>query len=36
MLYCDRINLNEGIDVAKFNNSNECIVCHYFNHEFEF
>ena len=29
MLYCDRIDLSEEIDVAKSNNSKECIVCHY-------
>ena len=29
MLHIDRIDLSEGIDPAKSNNSNECIVCHY-------
>ena len=31
MLYYDRIDLSEGVDVgkAKSNNSKECIVCHY-------
>ena len=29
MLYYDRIDLSEGIDVAKSNNSKECIICHY-------
>ena len=28
MLYHDRICLNEGIDVAKSNNSKECMVCY--------
>ena len=28
-MYCDRVDLSEGIDNAKFNNSKECIVCHY-------
>ena len=38
MFYYDRINLNEGIRVAKRNNSKECIVFHYwyFNHGFKF
>ena len=38
MLYYDRIDLGEGIALAKSNNSKECIVCHYwyFNHEFKF
>ena len=37
-MYCDRIDLNKGIDPAKSNNSKECIVCHYwfYKHEFEF
>ena len=29
MLYCDKIDLSKGIDVAKSNNSKECIICHY-------
>ena len=38
MLYYDRIGLSEGIDVAKSNNSKECMVFHYwfFNHGFKF
>ena len=38
MLYYDRIDISEGIDPAKNNNSKECLVCHYwfFSHEFEF
>ena len=28
MLHYDRIDLGEGIDVAKSNNSKECIICH--------
>ena len=36
MLYCNRIDLSEGIVPAKSNNSKECIVCQYlfFNHGF--
>ena len=38
MLYCNRTDLSEGIDVAKSNNSNKCMVYHYwfFNHGFKF
>ena len=38
MLYYDRINISEGIDLAKSNNSKEWTLCHYwfFNHGFEF
>ena len=38
MLYYDRIDLSEGTDVAKSNNSKECTVWHYwfFNHGFKF
>ena len=34
MLYYGRIDLTEGIDVAKSNNGKECIICPYwyFNH----
>ena len=32
MLYYDRIDLGEGIDLTKRKNSKECIVCHRFNH----
>ena len=38
MLYYNRIDLSEGNDVAKSNNSKECMICHdwFFNHGFEF
>ena len=38
MLYYDRIDISEEIDLAKSNNSKECIICHYwfFIHGFEF
>ena len=38
MLYYDKIDISEGIDVAKSNNSEECMICHYwcFNHGFKF
>ena len=38
MLYYDRIDLSEGIDLAISNSSKECMICHYwfFNHGFEF
>ena len=38
MLYYDRTDLSVGTDVAKSNNSIECIICHYwyFNHGFKF
>ena len=29
MLYYDKINVSEGIDVNKTSASKECIVCHY-------
>ena len=29
MLYYDRIDISEGIDLAKSNNSKECMICHY-------
>ena len=29
MLYYDRINISEGIDLAKSNDSKECMICHY-------
>ena len=37
MLYCNRVDLSEGIDFAS-GNSKECISCHYwfFNRGFEF
>ena len=38
MLYYDRIDVSKEIDLAKSNNSKECMICHYFffNHGFEF
>ena len=38
MLYYDRIDISEGIDPTKCNNSKECMICHYcfFNHGFKF
>ena len=38
MLFYDRIDLGEKIDVDKSNNNNKRIVCHYwyFNHGFKF
>ena len=38
MLYYDRIDISEGTDLAKSNNSKECMICHYwfFNHGFNF
>ena len=38
MLYYDRIHISQGIDLAKSNNSKECMICHYWfiNHRFEF
>lgn len=38
MLYHDIIDSSEGIDIAKNNNSKECLVCHYlyFSHEIKF
>ena len=38
MLYCDKINISEGINVTKSNISKECMICHYwfFNHGFRF
>ena len=38
MLYYDRIDISEGTDLAKSNNSKECMICHYFffNRRFEF
>ena len=29
MLYCDRIDVSEGIDVNKTSVSKECNICHY-------
>ena len=38
MLHYDRINVSEGIDIAKSKNGKERIICYYrlFNHGFEF
>ena len=38
MLYYDRIDIQEGNDLAKCNNSKECVICHFcfFNHELNF
>ena len=38
MLYYDRIDIREGIDLTKNNRSKECMICHYwfFNHGFKF
>ena len=38
MLYYDRIDLSEGIEVAISNNIKECMFCHYwfFNHGSKF
>ena len=38
MLYYDRTDISKGIDLAKTNNSKECMICHYcfFNQRFEF
>ena len=29
MLYNDRINMSEGINLAKSNKRKECMICHY-------
>ena len=38
MLYYDRTDISEGIDLGKSNNSKECLICCYwfFNHRFKF
>ena len=38
MLYYDRIDISKGINLAKSNNSKECMICHYwfFNRGFKF
>ena len=39
MLYCNRIDVSEGIDVNKTSASKECDICHYWyflNHSFKF
>ena len=29
MLYYERIDISQGIDLAKSNNSKECMICYY-------
>ena len=29
MLYYNRSDIGKGIDIAKSNNSKECMICHY-------
>ena len=38
MLYYHKVDMSEGIDFAKSNNSKQCIVCEYyfFNHWFKY
>ena len=38
MLYYDRIDISEGIDLTKSNRSKKCMICHYWflNHGFKF
>ena len=38
MLYYERIDISEGIDLTKRNKSKECMICHYwyFNRGFKF
>ena len=38
MLYYDRTDISEGIDLAKSKNSKECMISHdrFFNHRFNF
>ena len=38
MLYYDRIDISEKIDLTKSNSSKECMICHYWflNHGFKF
>ena len=36
MIDIDRIDISEGSDLAKGNNTKECMVCHYFNLGFKF
>ena len=30
MIQCERIDVSEGIDIKKSNESKECMLCHYF------
>ena len=38
IFFCDRVGLNEIIDLAESTNGKKCIVCHYwfFNHWYKF
>ena len=36
MLYYERIDISERIDLAKSNNRKECMICHFFNNRFSF
>ena len=38
MLYCNRIDISEGVDLAESDNSKEFMICHcwFFNHGFKF
>ena len=36
MLYYDRIDVSEGINVNKTSVLKECVVCHYWYHSFKF
>ena len=36
MLYFDRIDVSEGIDINKTNASKECDICHYWYFKFKF
>ena len=36
MLYYDRIDISEEIDLAKSNNNKNCMICHYFFFNLEF
>ena len=38
MLYCDRIDISNGIDTGKSSDSTKCMVCHYWslNHGFKY
>ena len=38
MLYHDRIDISQGVDLAISNKSKQCMICHYwfFNHGFKF
>ena len=29
MIYYDRTDINEGIDLSESNNSKDCMICHY-------